>query len=227
MSYTSGTNYRSIKNFSGSRGTIGKLQSTAFANNYGKLNTSKTSNSNSSNTDMNILTVQLKTYSKLAQNSAKEVQESGTKLTATGDSSLFGKAEKSGSTKSVVSEATDFVNNYNSMLSSINELGGTENRQFLASLKQYAQDNKDALKQAGITVLTDGSLIMNKKDMSAASLDSLKAVLNSKDSFAAKVTDLSSDIEANVQKKLKENMSIIGSNIKNSSSSGSYFNYFA
>ncbi|MHC1722625.1 MAG: hypothetical protein AB9836_05400 [Aminipila sp.] len=235
MSYTSGTNYRNIKSYSGGRGVVSHLRSSS-ASKYSKTNTkaaedsTKTGTSSSSN---RVLTTQLKTYSKIAQNSAEDIQKNGEKLTATGDSSLFAKAEKSKSTKDVVSEATDFVNNYNNMLSSISKLGGTENKKFISELKQYASDNKDALKNAGITVLTDGSLTMNKKEMNAASLENLKKVFNGKDSFADKVTNLSSDIEKNVEKKLKENLAILGSGTTTSTSSsrnssrhpsGSYFN---
>nr|WP_315023533.1 hypothetical protein [uncultured Aminipila sp.] len=227
MSYTTGTNFRSIKSFSGGRGVVSQLRSSS-ASNYKKTNTSEASSSTGTSSSSNaVLATQLKTYSKIAQNSAEDLQKSGEKLTATGENSLFGKAEKSKSTKDVVSEATDFVNNYNNMLSSITKLGGTENKKFVSELKKYAEDNKDALKNAGITVLTDGSLTMNKKEMNEASLENLKKVFNGKDSFADKVTNLSSDIEANVKKKLKENLLVLGSSSSSTStrhSSGSYFN---
>ena len=227
MSYTTGTNYRSIKSFSGGRGVVSQLRSSS-ASGYKNTNTSKTSSSGTgtSSSSNAVLATQLKTYSKIAENSADDLQKSGEKLTATGENSLFGKAEKSKSTKDVVSTATDFVNNYNNILSSITKLGGTENKKFVTELKNYAEDNKDALKNAGITVLTDGSLTMNKKEMNAASLENLKKVFNGKDSFADKVTNLSSDIEENVKKKLKENLLVLGSNSSSTStrsSSGSYF----
>lgn len=229
MSYTTGTNYRSIKNFSGGRGVVSHLRSasiTKYSKTHTAANSSKTNTSSSSNA---VLTTQLRTYSKIAKNSAEDIQKTGEKLTATGELSLFGKAEKSKSTKDVVSEATDFVNNYNNMLSSITKLGGTENKKFISELKKYAEDNKDVLKNVGITVLTDGSLTMNKKEMSAASLENLKKAFNGKDSFADKVTNLSSSIEENVEKKLKENLTILAaggtSSITSSrGSSGSYFN---
>lgn len=229
MSYTTGTNYRSIKNFSGGRGVVSHLKSssvTKYSKNHTAANSSKTNTSNSSNA---VLTTQLRTYSKIAKNSAEDIQKTGEKLTATGEMSLFGKAEKSKSTKDVVSEATDFVNNYNNMLSSITKLGGTENKKFISELKKYAEDNKDVLKNVGITVLTDGSLTMNKKEMSAASLENLKKAFNGKDSFADKVTNLSSSIEENVEKKLKENLTILAAGATSSihssrGSSGSYFN---
>lgn len=229
MSYTSGTNYRNIKSFSGGRGVVSRVNSSSITK-YNKTNAAATSSNTGKSSSSNaVLTVQLKTYSKIAQNSSQDIQETGEKLTATGDTSLFGKAEKSNSTKNVVSEATDFVNNYNNMISSITKLGGTENKKFISELKNYAESNKEALKNVGITVLTDGSLTMNKKEMNAASLENLKKVFNGKDSFADKVTNLSSDIEKNVEKKLKENLTILAAGATSTanssrSSSGSYFN---
>ncbi|QAT43507.1 hypothetical protein [Aminipila luticellarii] len=226
MSYTSGTNYRNIKSFSGGRGIVSRLKSSSVTR-YSNKNTAVTSSqtASSSGTSNAALTVQLKTYSKIAQSSTQGIQKSGERLTATGDSSLFAGAEKLGSTKTVVSEATDFVNHYNNMLSSISKLGGSENKKFASQLKQYAQDNQDALKSVGITVLTDGSLTMNKNEMKEASLEDLKKVFNGEDSFADKVTNLSSDIEKNVQEKLKENLITLGAS-SNTASSGNYFNLF-
>lgn len=231
MSYTSGTNYRSIKNFSGGRGIVSKLRSVSVSklNNVRRAENSLSTRTNSSSNE--VLSVELKTYSKIAQNSAKDVQKNGEKLTATGENSLFDKAEKSHSTKNVVSEAKDFVNNYNNMLSSITKLGGKENKKFMTDLKEYAEDNKDALKSVGITVLKDGSLTMNRHEMNAASLEDLKKVFNGKDSFADKVTDLSTDIEKNVEKKLKENLNVLlGTNssksISRNSSRSSARNFF-
>lgn len=234
MSYTSGTSYRNIKNYSGGRGGVSRLRS-SFVSKHSRTNAAanslKNANSTSSSNSSNAaLTVQLKTYSKIAQNSSQDIQEVGKRLTATTDNSVFDKAQKSNSTKNVVSEATDFVNDYNNMISSLTKLGGTENKKFIAQLAEYAEDNKDILKNAGITVLKDGSLTMNKKEMSGASLENLKKAFNGKDSFAGKVTAASSDIEANVKKKLKENLLILGGRTSSTSSrgsSGSYFNYFA
>jgi len=227
MSYTSGTNYRSIKNFSGGRGVVSHMKSVSLSRTGSAAKSAAAESTGKTGSSNLVLTTQLKTYSKIAQDSAQDIQESGGKLTATGDTSLFAKVEKAGSTKSVVSEATDFVNSYNNMLSSITKLGGSENKKFIAKLKEYAEENAEALKKVGIMVLTDGSLTMNKNEMNEASLDNLKKVFNGENSFADKVTKLSSDIEENVTNKLKENLKILGastSTVGSAKASGSYFN---
>lgn len=228
MSYTAGTNYRRIKSFSGGRGVVSKLRSDSISkhNNISNFEKKlKTSNNTSSN---EVLTVELKTYSKLALKSTQDIQKNGELLIASGENSLFDKAEKSHSTKNVVSKAKDFINNYNNMLSSVTKLGGEENKKFMTDLKEYAEDNKEELKSVGITVLKDGSLTMNRHEMNAASLENLKKVFNGKDSFADKVTKLSVDVEKNVENKLKENLKILGrgTNSSRTSSASSSRNFF-
>lgn len=230
MSYTTGTNYRSIKNFSGGRGIVSKLR-TSQTSNYNNIKTnSNLSSSEEDSSNNDILRVELKTYSKIAQNSASDIKKSGEKLVATKENSLFFIAEKTNNTKKVVSEATDFINSYNNMLSSIRKLGGTENKNFISQLKKYAEENSELLKNIGVTVLSDGSMTMNKNEMDEASLENLKKVFNGENSFADKVTTLSEDINKNVEEKLKENLIILG-NTKSifedssSSSTGSYFDF--
>lgn len=221
--------YRSIKNYSGGRGVVSNLRASSLSR-HNNVRTSKNSLITEKDSSSNrILTVELKTYSKIAQNSAQDIEKNGERLIATEENSLFDKAEKTGSTRHVVSEAKDFINNYNNMLSSITKLGGTENKKYISDLKKYAEENKDALKDVGITVLKDGSLTMNRKEMSSASLENLKKVFNGKESFAGKITQLSTDIGKNVEKKLKENLIILGGRADltqefSNKKSGSYFN---
>lgn len=228
MSYTTGTNYRSIKNFSGGRGIVSKLR-TSQTSNYNNIKTnSNLSSSEEDSSNNDILRVELKTYSKIAQNSASDIKKSGEKLVSTKENSLFFVAEKTNNTKKVVSEATDFINSYNNMLSSIRKLGGTENKNFISQLKKYAEENSELMKNIGVTVLSDGSMTMNKNEMNEASLENLKKVFNGDNSFADKVTNLSEKISKNVEEKLKENLMILGgtnSISKNSSGNdiGSYF----
>lgn len=228
MSYTSGTNYRRIKNFSGGRGVVSKLRSDSISK-HSNVKSSSNSLSTPKNTSSNeVLIVELKTYSKIAQNSTQDIQKIGERLIASGQNSLFDKAEKSHSTKNVVREAKDFVNNYNNMLSSVTKLGGKENKEFILKLKEYAEENVVELKNVGITVLKDGSLSMNRNQLSAAILEDLKKAFNGKDSFADKVINLSIEIEKNVENKLKENLEILGKGMNSpiTSSGSSSRNFF-
>lgn len=234
MNYTS-TNYRNIKNFSGARGIVSRMRSQSAETRYNNIKSSSILNSDSSSSlgsDSSIASLrnELKTYSKIASDSASNMQTNGEKLVAEGEESLFGNAAKSGNTKSIVSRAEDFVNDFNNMISSLKKLGGDANTEFVSQLGKYAEADSEALGKIGITVLKDGSLTMNQNILKEASLENLKAVFNGNDSFAAKVTDLSDDIEKNVEKKLQENLLILAKNSSTysnaSGTSGSYYNKY-
>ncbi|MFV0515883.1 MAG: hypothetical protein ACK5MV_00595 [Aminipila sp.] len=171
MSYTSSTNYRSVKDFSGGRGLVSNMRSNLAKTNYNKTNNSSSTENNGNSSSKVVLKAELKTYSKIADDSANDIQKIGAKLTAVGENSLFDKAEKAGTNKQIVNEATDFIKNYNNMLSSITKLGGSENKNYANSLKEFAQSNQEAFKAIGITVLKDGSLTINKKEFEASSIE--------------------------------------------------------
>lgn len=208
-----GTNLRNIKAFSGGRGVVSKMVSSSagtrnnYVTNSHLLSQSGTSSSN--NAAIGALKAELTTYSTIAADSAKNLGEEGKKLLATGEESIFGNAEKSGKTTTIVGKATNFINDFNKVVSSLRKLGGSENTEYLKKLTAYAQDSSELLSKIGVTVLTDGSLAMNSNILKEASLEDLKAVFNGEETFAGKVTSLSDGIKENVEKKLQENLVIL------------------
>ena len=103
MSFRVSRNFMSAMLGIGSRSTgsrthrMSSLQSTG-ANRF--LNTTKTNKTNGGNATV---------YQNMKQN-AGEVQSIASKLTKTGEGSLFAKARENGSTAGIVSEVKDFVN---------------------------------------------------------------------------------------------------------------------
>lgn len=223
MNYTS-TNYRNIKTYAGARGVVSQMSSRSAETRYNNITSSSildSDSSSSSSSEITSLKNELKTYSNIATDAASNMQINGAKLVATGETSIFGNAETSGNTTTIVSKATEFVNDFNKMVSSLKKLGGEANLEFVSQLGEYAEADSEALSKIGITVLTDGSLTMNANILNEASLEDLKAVFNGEGSFADKVTQLSDDIQENVETKLQENLLILAQNSSTYSSDSS------
>ena len=211
-----GTNLRNIKNYAGGRGVVSKMtSSSASTRNAAVTNSNIFSDSSASGTNSgNIaaLKAELNTYSKIAMDSADNLKLNGNKLLATGEESIFGNAESSGSTTVIVNKGIEFINDFNKVMSSIRKLGGEKNSEYIKTLTSYANSNSELLSKIGVTVLTDGSLTMNSNILREASLEDLKAVFNGKDSFAGKVSAISEEIHDNVETKLQENLAILAQN---------------
>lgn len=156
------------------------------------------------------LKAELKSYSKIAMSASEKLTELGSKLVTEGSLSIFETAKKTGMVSNIVKKATDFINNYNNTISSMTKLGGKENLEMISKLKEYAKANEAEFAKAGITVLKDGSLRIDPNKLKDTDLETLKKLFNGKDSFGGKVTELGTKIKANVEKKLEENLKILG-----------------
>lgn len=156
------------------------------------------------------LKTELKSYSKIAVGSLDKLGDIGSKLVSQEKISMFQNAESTGMTSNITNKAGDFINNFNNAISSLTKLGGKENTEMLTKLKEFAKANEEEFAKAGITVLKDGSLRVDGRKLKAAELSTLKKLFNGKDSFAGKVVALSPKIKENVEKKLEENLKILG-----------------
>ena len=196
-------------------------------------------------------TTKLKSYYTDMKKAADGVQEHGSRLQATGEDSLFGKAsvyEKTAEKKTAdqttkadtkiqtdkekaVSEISSFVEDYNTMVQKMNSAGTTVNKVYTKQMKDYIVQNRQALKNLGITAGTDGTLKINQKALGAASVAKMQEVFGSKGGFADKIIQKSKNIEANADSNLASlNKSTYSSNYNRygnaytSGASGSYYN---
>lgn len=169
-------------------------------------------------------TKQLKTNYTAMENAADSLQEHADKLLATGDDSLFGKAnpgkkvdkkdinkekdtEKSTQTETelaankekVVAEINSFIEDYNTMISKMNSIGGTINNLYVNHLKKYAAQNLAELNKLGITQASNGTLMVNQKTLKAADIDKIQNVFGTKNGFVSKVAERSKSVKSNAE----------------------------
>lgn len=135
-------------------------------------------------------------YSKI-KTATESLRNHSVSLTDTDSDSLFAKAEASGDTTKVVSEVSSFVEDYNSMVSSMTSMGGTVNSTYLKELSSTIASNKDALKNVGITQNDDGTLTIESDKLKKASLVNLKALFNGSKAITDKISIKSIYVEAN------------------------------
>ena len=161
---------------------------------------------------------------------AKQVGEYADALKSTEKDSVYDKARESGSTDQIVSDIKSFVNQYNNMLSDLEESGSKADANILNQLNSMSRMSERDLASTGVTRKADGTLVVDEKKMEAADVDTLEKVWGGK-GFSSKAAARAGTVEATAERNIEAEKSSIYSpfdrtNLYGSSrSTGSYFNY--
>ena len=110
---------------------------------------------------------------------------------------IFDKARENNDTSDICKNVEDLVENYNNLLDDMKKDSGALNLFYCQGLKDIIEENKEDLKEIGISVKSDGYMSVDKDKLKAASCDSLEKVLGGKDSFTKKLAFVSSRISDN------------------------------
>lgn len=166
-------------------------------------------------------------YQNMKKN-AGEVQYIASELTKTGEDSVFAKAKESGSTAGIVNHVKDFVNKYNGMVRSLRSSGSRVDNSYLNQLNANAKMCRSALQATGVTQNSDGTLSINNKTLSAASVDQLEKAWGTSTSFAAKTGTAASNVQANAVTGMNNLVNNSYSNLlRNFGTRGNYFNFWS
>lgn len=183
-------------------------------------NTISSSRTNKANSTMNV-------YQNM-KNNAGEVQYAASKLTNSGDNSLFAKAKESGDTTEVTKEIKEFVNSYNNMVRSLKNGNSRVDNSYLNQLNSYSMMNRNTLQATGVTRQSDGTLTVNDKALNAASLEQLQKAWGSNSSFTAKAGTTAAYVQSSAVSSLNSLVNNSYSNLlRNFGSSGSFFNFWS
>ncbi|RDY31873.1 hypothetical protein [Lachnotalea glycerini] len=173
-------------------------------------------------------TTQLKTNYTAVKTVAGKVQEDAAKLLATGSDSLFGKAlsvkaaqenstaaentlgetneltaaESAKAKESVLKVINSFIDDYNTMLNKLDNIGGSLNNMYAKQLRNYVTQNETALKNIGITKTKAGTLSVNQEKLKTADISAIQKVFGTNGSFVYKVASKSKSVEANAETNL-------------------------
>lgn len=162
------------------------------------------------------------------KNNAGELQSIASKLTDTGSDSLFAKAKESGDTSAVTKQVKEFVDKYNGMVRNMRSGGSRVDNSYLNQLNANATMYRSALQATGVTKNADGTLSVNDKTLSAASIEQLEKAWGTGSSFAAKTSAAAANVQANAVSSMNNLMANSYSNLlRNYGTSGNYFNFFS
>lgn len=203
------------KNTSSRRHRMSSLQSTG-ANRF--LNASNTSQKGNASQTI---------YQNMKKN-AGEVQYIASELTKKGEDSVFAKARESGNTTGIVNQVKDFVSKYNGMVRSLRSSGSRVDNSYLNQLNSNAMMCRSALQATGVTKNSDGTLSIDSKALSAASVDQLEKAWGSSTSFAAKTGAAASNVQDNAVSGMNNLVNnSYSSLLKNFGARGNYFNFWS
>ena len=101
-----------------------------------------------------------------------------------------------------ISEVTSMVKDYNQMMKSMADEGGTANETYLKQMKGYYQNAKAELVKMGITQNNDGTLSVNQELLEAADAKKIKEVLGTKDTFVDDIGKRAQNVISNAETNL-------------------------
>ena len=101
-----------------------------------------------------------------------------------------------------VSEVKAMITNYNQMIKSMTDEGGTVNEIYLKQMKGYFQNAKDDLNELGITENNDGTLSVNTELLTAADAQKLKEVFGTQGTFVDDIGKRAQNVIANAETNL-------------------------
>lgn len=131
------------------------------------------------------------------EKAAESLSDSAARLAEEGEDSLFAKAEKSGDTSEIVSEAQKLAEYYNQTVGYLGNTDSVLNSFYQKELQSYISENADALRAVGITVKADGKLRVDEAALKEAGLDSLRAAFGAGSGLTVKVGYVSGRVAEN------------------------------
>lgn len=162
------------------------------------------------------------------KNNAGELQNIASKLTDTGEDSLFAKAKESNDTTAVTKQVKEFVNKYNGMVRNLRSGGSRLDNSYLNQLNANASMYRNALQATGVTKNADGTLSVNDKTLSEASVDQLQKAWGGTSSFATKTGSAAVNVQSNAVSGLNGLVANSYSNLLRSfGTRGNYFNFWS
>ncbi len=127
---------------------------------------------------------------------AEKLQQAAEKMAS---EKSFQEARTSGDLQPIISNVQEMVKNYNNTIKSMKNSSSPLNQYYRQMLKEAAADDKDKLKEIGITRGEDGTLKLDEEKLKASDVDKLEEILGAKGTFSSKVSFLADKIADNAR----------------------------
>lgn len=143
-------------------------------------------------------------YEKMKE-AAERLEQYADALNATGKESIYEKARESGDASEVYGEVEKMVSAYNSLLDKLRTDMTTLGRFYQQSLKEAVEENKEGLKNIGITLDKNGRMNIDKDRLKEASVDTIENIFGSEGTgtLSAKLYMIAEKVADNAQANLK------------------------
>ena len=115
-----------------------------------------------------------------------------------GEKSLYQEGEDTG--KQLTKEMESFVSDYNMMIRKIGDLSDSVDETYAKKLKTEISARETALKQIGITLQRDGTLLLDKTVFQTVKPEAVQKIFGDKSTLSNRVQVLASGVKSNCRK---------------------------
>lgn len=134
---------------------------------------------------------------------AERLEQYADSLCGTGDNSIYAKAKESGDASELYDEVEKMVSAYNGMLDKLRTDMTTLGRFYQSSLKEAVNENKNGLKELGISLDKNGRMIVDKEKLKAADVDKVESVFGSDGTLSSKLSLIAEKVADSAAANLK------------------------
>ena len=135
---------------------------------------------------------------KIVENQKKSYDYEITGLAEEGEKSLYQEGEDTG--KQLTKEMESFVSDYNMMIRKIGDLSDSVDETYAKKLKTEISARETALKQIGITLQRDGTLLLDKTVFQTVKPEAVQKIFGDKSTLSNRVQVLASGVKSNCRK---------------------------
>lgn len=214
--YNSLSEYSSIRN-----GSYRKLVKAYYKKMNQTEQTDKTSNSSAKKNSAGSVSLSA------VKAEATELSDAAKKLTTTGKNSLFSNSDKYD--KDAAYKAVNaFVNQYNDTVDSMKTVTGTAVKNAGGHMQNMTNIMSKGLAKVGITVDTDGKMVLDEKTFKDADMSKVKSLFNGSSSYAGMISTAADRIASQANNQIGQlSGGLYGQNgYYNSYYSGSLYNSY-
>lgn len=134
---------------------------------------------------------------------AERLEQYADSLCGTGDKSIYAKARESGDAAGLYDEVEKMVSAYNGMLDKLRTDMTTLGRFYQSSLKEAVEENKNGLKELGISIDKNGRMVVDKERLRSAGVDKVESVFGSDGTLSSKLSLIAEKVADSASANLK------------------------
>lgn len=134
---------------------------------------------------------------------AERLEQYADSLCGAGNKSIYAKARESGDATELYDEVEKMVSSYNGMLDKLRTDMTTLGRFYQSSLKEAVEENKNGLKELGISIDKNGRMVVDKEKLRSAGVDKVESVFGAEGTLSSKLSMIAEKVADSAAANLK------------------------